>query len=141
MRYLTTWSLVLALGLAGASVAAQPATAPDRQLTVKDVDGRVRAIDRQTKALRVGSTRGLGDTMLQVTDNTQIRVEGREGSLAEVREGARVKASYEDRYGINVARSIEVMPAEGRGHPDSPGASPARPDSPSGGPAGQPGTR
>ena len=46
--------------------------------------------------------------MLLMTDDTQVRVEGRPGSLADIQRGARIRASYQDRYGLNVARLIEV---------------------------------
>lgn len=76
---------------------------------LKGLDGTVRAIDRHVKAVRVddgGAHRR--DTVVQVTDNTEIRVGGRRGSLDDVREGHRIRAAYEDRFGINVVSSIEV---------------------------------
>jgi hypothetical protein len=45
-----------------------------------------------------------------VADDTQIRIMGQPATLADIKEGARVKASYEVRDGKNLAKSIEVMP-------------------------------
>jgi hypothetical protein len=99
---------------------------------MKELTGTVRQVDEESSALRVsGGVLGLGDTTLQVTDHTRIQVEGREGALTDLREGTRIRASYEDRQGINVARSIEVTPSEQQETPRSPGGS-----TPSG-PAGQ----
>src|SRR4030095_11734819 len=53
----------------------------------------------------------LGRT-LEVTGDTKIQVEGRQGALADVREGAKVKASYESFEGKTVAKEIEVIAAE-----------------------------
>jgi hypothetical protein len=38
-------------------------------------------------------------------------MEGRQATLADIREGTKVKASYETREGKNFARRIEVLPA------------------------------
>jgi hypothetical protein len=45
-----------------------------------------------------------------VADDTQIRIMGQPGTLADIKEGARVKASYEVRDGKNLAKFIDVMP-------------------------------
>lgn len=37
---------------------------------------------------------------------------GKEGSIADIHEGAKVKASYESRDGKNVAKSIDVIAGE-----------------------------
>jgi hypothetical protein len=89
-----------------------PTARPDRppvpDLETRAVEGTVVAIDREVKHLRVGGSPGQRGTPLQLVDSSEIRVGDRQGSLAEIREGARVKASYEDRSGIHVVRSIEV---------------------------------
>jgi hypothetical protein len=48
------------------------------------------------------------DTSLQMTDDTRVQFEGRPGSLADIQRGTRIRAWYQDRYGINVARHIEI---------------------------------
>ena len=48
----------------------------------KELEGTVRKVDEESQALRVSNGMlGLGDTTLQVTDQTRIRVEGGTGSL------------------------------------------------------------
>jgi hypothetical protein len=74
-----------------------------------DDRGTVQTVDRETKALRIAHHQvNVLDTMLLMTDDTQVRIEGRPGSLADIQRGTRIRASYQDRYGINVARLIEV---------------------------------
>jgi hypothetical protein len=70
-------------------------------------DASARAGDAQGEAGRFGL---LGATV-RVADDTQIRIMGQPASLADIKEGAKVKASYEVRDGNNLAKSIEVMPA------------------------------
>ena len=77
----------------------------------KQIDGPVKAVDPAGKTLKVGWMLGLFGTTLQVTDDTQIALQGAKGSLADIREGDEVKASYEAQDGKNVATSIEVTPA------------------------------
>ncbi len=118
MRALTTWILAAAL-LAGVAhgALAQDRTTPGTRVAprtppeadrLKQVDGTVRALDRQIKWVRVSGGVTTGDTTLQMVDDTQILVDGRVGSLEDLREGDVVKAAYESRYGINLARSIEA---------------------------------
>jgi hypothetical protein len=66
-------------------------------------------VDRETKALRIAHPQAdVPDTILLMTDDSQVQIEGRPGSLADIRRGTRIRASYQDRYGINVARLIEI---------------------------------
>jgi hypothetical protein len=89
---------------------------------VKDVEGTVKKVDPAGKSVQVSSgLLGLLGATMEVTDETKISVQGKEGSIADIREGAKVKASYESRGGKNVAKSIEVMAAEEKE------SSPARP--------------
>jgi Cu/Ag efflux protein CusF len=109
---------------AGAPARAQePARAPEPS-GPWDVEGTVKKVDpvANTVGIATGWFGFLGRT-LQVTDQTEIRIAGRDGSLHEIREGAKVKASYEVRDGKSVARSLEVSPLE----------DPARPPAPAGG--------
>lgn len=78
----------------------------------KAIDGPVKAVDPMAKTVTVGWLLGLFGTKLQVNDDTQIAVEGSKASLTDIREGDEVKASYESQDGKNIARSIEVKPAE-----------------------------
>ncbi len=83
-----------------------------------------------------------------MTDNTQIMAEGKKGSLFDIREGAQVKASYETRNGKNIAKSIEVLPAQEQERAAGPNGSPAptgtsmeSPGHPAAPPAGRAGMR
>ena len=114
-----------------------PAPGPESTPKEKQVEGPVKNIDPAAKTVEVGWFLGLFRTTLEVTDDTQIQAEGRKGSLLDIREGAKVKASYESREGKNIAKSIEVLPPE----PEKavgPGGAPARPGSSTGSPAGSP---
>ncbi len=85
----------------------QTASPPEAKL----LDGPVKRVDPTSKAVEVGWFFGLFSTRLAVNDDTHIAVEGEKGSLADIKEGDRVKASYEARDGQNIAKSIEVIPA------------------------------
>lgn len=78
----------------------------------KLLDGPVKKVDPTSRSVEVGWFLGLFGTKLAVTDDTHIAVAGMKGSLSDIREGDRVKASYEARDGQNVAKSIEVIPAD-----------------------------
>jgi hypothetical protein len=52
-------------------------------------------------------------TTVMVSEATQIRVAGQPRSLNDIQEGARVKATYEVRYEVNVGRAIDVTPRAG----------------------------
>jgi hypothetical protein len=71
----------------------------------------VSKVDPLAKTVGVSSGLfGLLGATVRVADDTQIRIMGQPGTLADIKEGARVKASYEVRDGKNLAKSIEVMP-------------------------------
>jgi Cu/Ag efflux protein CusF len=77
-----------------------------------EVEGTVSKVDSATQTVRVSSgLLGMFGRTLEVTGSTDIQVEGRQASLADIREGAKVKAAYEQRDGKNVATRIEVVPA------------------------------
>ena len=95
-----------------------PVPAPNRPMTETTrpvtgmVEGTVKKIDPASGTLQISSGLfGLFGKTLQVGPDTRISVDGRDSSLAEVRQGARVKASYETRNGLTVATRIEAMPS------------------------------
>jgi hypothetical protein len=115
MRYIAAAVLPVALLIiaAGRPVAQSvPGAMPVRGTVIgpeeREVQGVVRSVDRGIKAVRVARAGDPGDTVLLIIDATQVRIDGSEGSLESIREGARIRASYQDRYGINVAHSVEV---------------------------------
>jgi hypothetical protein len=84
-----------------------PVGAPQDQ--IRELRGTVQTVDRETKALRIAHPPAdMPDTSLQMTDDTRVQFEGRPGSLADIQRGTRIRAWYQDRYGINVARHIEI---------------------------------
>ncbi len=119
-----TLAIVIALSLA---VAAGPATAQtpqplpggatppatEKAPTMGMFEGAVKKVDPAAGTVQVSSGPfGIIGRTLEVTNDTQIQVEGRHGSLSDLREGAKVKAAYETRGSKNVATEIEVMPAQ-----------------------------
>ena len=77
------------------------------------LEGSVKKVDPAAGMLQVSSgPLGMFGRTLEVNDGTDIQVEGRKGTLADLQEGAKVKASYEARDGRNVATRIEVVPAQ-----------------------------
>lgn len=76
-----------------------------------EVEGTVSKVDPGSGTMAVSSGWfGLFGRTLQVTPETQIQIEGRQATLADVRQGAKVKASYEPRDGKNVATRVELGP-------------------------------
>ncbi|HEV8674575.1 MAG TPA: hypothetical protein VGX21_11050, partial [Methylomirabilota bacterium] len=89
--------------------AGPPAAAPEKP-TTKEVQGTVKKVDAAARSVQVSSgLLGIFGATLEVTDETKINVQGKEGAITDIREGAKVKASYESRDGKNVAKSIDVM--------------------------------
>ena len=121
VRYLALLLSVLMVGALVAPVMAQsqmppplpprdmgPVGAPPRPLAV---EGTISKVDPAGGTVAVSSGWfGLFGRTLQVTPETQIQVEGRQGTLQDVRQGAKVKASYEPRDGKNIATRIELPP-------------------------------
>ena len=92
---------------------ATPPAPPPEMPKEKEVEGTVSKVDPLAKTVGVSSGLfGLMGATVQVADGTEIRVLGQRGTLADIKEGTRVKASYEVRDGKNLAKTIEVMPEE-----------------------------
>lgn len=68
-----------------------------------EMEGKIRSIDTASKEVVLED-----GTKLVLDESTSISVEGKEGKLEDLKEGARVKASYEEKDGKNVAAKIEV---------------------------------
>lgn len=96
-------------GVSGAP-GASPAEAMPRE---KQIEGPVKKVDPAAKTIKVGWFFGLFRTTLEVNGDTQVMAEGRKSSLVDIREGEKVKASYETtREGKNIAKAIEVLPSK-----------------------------
>ncbi len=90
-------------GWVQAQIGAPPA-APASALP-GSLEGTVKKVDASTAS----GLFGLFPRTLEVTGETQVQVEGRQGTLMDVHEGAKVKAAYELRQGKNVATRLEVL--------------------------------
>ena len=77
-----------------------------------EVEGTVARVDPSSGIVKVSTGFfGLLGRTLWVTVGTQIQVEGRQATLADIKPGAKVKAAYEERDGRNVAMRIDQAPA------------------------------
>jgi len=86
---------------------------PAERATTDQVEGAVKNIDPGAGTLQVSfGPLGLFRRTIEVTDNTVIQVDGRQATLSDIREGEKVKASYERREEKNVATRVEVMPTQ-----------------------------
>ena len=99
-------------GLAAAQTQASP---PARQTLARldkgagVIEGKLTRVDGRTETVDVsiGPLSLLGKT-LEVRSDTLIQVDGREARFADLQEGAKVKAFYEERGAKLVATRIEV---------------------------------
>src|SRR5215813_4220551 len=90
-----------------------PPIAPAQPLApaAGSVEGMVKKVDLTEGTVRVATGWfGLIRRTLSVTSDTRVQVDGRQGTLMDVSEGAEVKASYEVRDGKNIATHIDVTP-------------------------------
>jgi len=91
---------------------APPAPSARKAPAMGTLEGSVKKVDPAAGTVQVSSgPLGILRKTLEVTNDTQIQMEGRQATLADLREGATVKASYETREGKNVAKEIEVVSA------------------------------
>jgi Cu/Ag efflux protein CusF len=68
-----------------------------------DMEGKIQSIDTASKEIVLDD-----GTKLVWDDSTNIMVEGKEGKLEDLKEGAKIKASYEEKDGKNVAATLDV---------------------------------
>lgn len=87
------------------------AKAPAEKPTTGMLEGAVKKVDPGAGELQVSSgPMGIFHKTLEVSNSTDIQMNGQKGTLADLREGENIKASYESRDGKNFATRIEVMP-------------------------------
>jgi len=90
-----------------------PTEMTDRAGKVDVIEGSVRKVDAGAGTLQLSAgPLGIMNRTLEVGEDTQISVDGRQGKLTDLQEGTKVKAAYESREGKNVATRIEVLPAQ-----------------------------
>jgi hypothetical protein len=124
MRTPVAVSIVLALllGLGQAAAVAQApapgrptpadgaATSPGATAQPASVEGTVKKVDPAVSQIQVAwGLFGLFGRTLSVTSDTDIQVEGRKATLADIREGSRAKVAYETREGRSIAKQIQVV--------------------------------
>ena len=81
--------------------------------TTGTVEGTVSKVDPASSKMRVSSGLfGLFGKTLEVSPDTRISVDGRDSTLAGIREGTKVKASYVNRDGRLIATEIQAMASE-----------------------------
>jgi Cu/Ag efflux protein CusF len=68
-----------------------------------EMEGKIQSVDTMGKQIVLQD-----GTTLVCDDSTKLVVEGKEGKLEDLKEGAKVKASYEEKDGKNVAATLEV---------------------------------
>ncbi len=90
MKKLAAFVLAAVFAVAGVAVAGE-------------MEGKIQSIDTASKELVLEN-----GTKLFLDENTTISVEGKEGRLEDLKEGAKIRASYEEKDGKNVAAKLEV---------------------------------
>src|SRR5258706_5993174 len=87
--------------------------APVEKTTTDELEGAVKNVDPGAGTLQVSyGPFGFFRRTIEVTDTTVIQVEGRQATLSDIREGEKVKASYERRETKNVATRAEGVPIQ-----------------------------
>ena len=90
MKRLAMLTLVATLAMVGSGFAAE-------------MEGTIQSIDTSSKELALDN-----GSKIVLDDATMISVEGKEGRLEDLKEGTKVKASFEEKDGKNVAQKLEV---------------------------------
>jgi hypothetical protein len=73
------------------------------------IEGTLTRVDGRTESVDVSIFLGLLGKTLEVVPDTLIQVNGREAKFADLQEGAKVKAFYEERGAKLVATRLEVL--------------------------------
>jgi Cu/Ag efflux protein CusF len=68
-----------------------------------EMEGKIQSVDTMRKELSLDN-----GSKLAWDEDTKITVEGKEGKLEDLKEGAKVKAGYEEKDGKNMALTLEV---------------------------------
>ena len=68
-----------------------------------EMEGKIQSIDPTNKQLSLDN-----GTTLVWEEVIQITIEGKEGKLEDLKEGAKVKAGYEEKDGKNMVKTLEV---------------------------------
>jgi Cu/Ag efflux protein CusF len=68
-----------------------------------EMEGKIQSVDTMKKELSLDN-----GSRLAWDEATKITVEGKEGKLEDLKEGAKVKAGYEEKDGKNMALTLEI---------------------------------
>lgn len=68
-----------------------------------ELEGMIKSVNTDTKEVSFDN-----GTVLVLDESTTITIEGSEGKLDDLKEGAKIKASYAEKDGKNVADKVEV---------------------------------
>ena len=104
---MTAKAWVVAAMLVGLPFRMARAEDPTRDTGLRETRGAVQEVDKEKNRVTVEQNKGSHLT-LQVDKTTTIFIEGRTGTLDEIKAGAEVRASYEPRQGSNKAQWIEI---------------------------------
>ena len=114
LRFLMAIAVLLAMAVGPWRVQAQqsmPGVQGSPAAPAASVEGTVKKVNPEARTLEVSTgALGLWGKTLEVTDGTEIQAEGRRATLEDIREGAKVKASYETRVGTSFATRIDLLP-------------------------------
>jgi hypothetical protein len=111
------WIAAVDVGLAAAQAPIRPSAGPALARVEKAmgiIEGKLTRVDGRTETVdvSVGPLSLLGKTLV-VHPDTLIQVNGQEARFADLQEGAKVKAFYEERGAKLVATRIEVTSPPG----------------------------
>ena len=101
-------------GFAQGQPAPVPPSAPRLERVVRApgmIEGTLTRVDGRTESVDVSIFLGLLGKTLEISRDTLIQVNGREARFADLQEGAKVKAFYEERGAKLVATRLEVLNA------------------------------
>ncbi|MGC4113649.1 MAG: hypothetical protein QM765_03090 [Myxococcales bacterium] len=102
---------VVAAMLAGLPLGTARADDPPKDAGLREARGAVGQVDKDRNRVTLEQNKGSALT-LQVDKTTTIFIDGRTGTLDEIKAGAEVRASYETKQGANKAQWIEVSKKE-----------------------------
>ena len=114
LRFLMAMAALLAVAIVpwqGEAEQSMPAVQGSQPAPAEaSVEGTVKKVNPTARTLEVSTgVPGLWSKTLEVTNGTQIQSEGRQATLEDIREGAKVKASYENRAGQSFAIHIDLL--------------------------------
>ncbi|HEY3445937.1 MAG TPA: hypothetical protein VGK67_06200 [Myxococcales bacterium] len=104
------WVVVAAM-VVGLPFGVARAEDPPKDAGLREARGAVNQVDKDKNRVTVEQGKGSALT-LQVDKTTTIFIDGRTGTLDEIKAGAEVRASYETKQGANKAQWIEVSKKE-----------------------------